>query len=268
MQGTYGGMVEIKRKAALVTGAGKRIGRAIALDLAAQGWAVGVHYRESRQDADAVVALIEAQGGRAAALRADLERESDVQALVPEAAERLGTLTLLVNNASCFERDEIGDVTRESWDRHMEANLRAPFVLSQAFAAQLPATQDRGEARGLIVNMLDQRVWNLTPHFITYTLSKAGLWTLTQTLAMALAPRIRVNGIGPGPTLRNVRQTDAEFAAQRDSTPLQRGTTPEEICAALRFLIDAPAMTGQMIALDGGEHLGWAQPLHGFVPVE
>lgn len=256
-------MVEIKRKAALVTGAGKRIGRAIALDLAAQGWAVGVHYRDSRADADAVVADIAAGGGVAAAFHADLERESDVQALVPMVVERLGALTLLVNNASRFERDSVDDVTRESWDRHMESNLRAPFVLSQAFAAQLPA--DTG---GLIVNVLDQRVWNLTPHFISYTLSKAGLWTLTQTLALALAPRIRVNGIGPGPTLRNARQTEEEFADQCESTPLGRGTSPAEICAALRFLIDAPAVTGQMIALDGGEHLGWAQPAHGRVPVE
>lgn len=256
-------MVEIKRKAALVTGAGKRIGRAIALDLAARGWAVGVHCFRSRSEADSVVAQIEAWGGVAVTLTADLERESDVQALVPAAVERLGVLSLLVNNASCFERDEVEDATRESWDRHMEANLRAPFVLSQAFAAQLPA-----EENGLIVNMLDQRVWNLTPHFLSYTLSKAGLWTLTQTLAMALAPRIRVNGIGPGPTLRNSRQTDADFAAQRDATPLGRGTSPEEICAALRFLIDAPAVTGQMIALDGGEHLGWAQPAVGFVAVE
>lgn len=256
-------MVEIKRKAALVTGAGKRIGRAIALDLAAQGWAVGVHYLNSRADADAVVAEIADRGGIAAAFYADLERESDVQALVPAVAERVGALTLLVNNASRFERDEVADVTRESWDRHMEANLRAPFVLSQAFAAQLPE-----DAHGLIVNILDQRVWNLNPHFISYTLSKAGLWTLTQTLALALAPRIRVNGIGPGPTLRNMRQTEAEFADQCDSTPLQRRTSPGEICTALRFLIDAPAMTGQMIALDGGEHLGWAQPSRGFVPVE
>lgn len=256
-------MVEIKRKAALVTGAGKRIGRAIALDLAAHGWAVGVHYLQSSAEADAVVAEIRAGGGRAVALPADLGCESEVAGLVPAAVEALGPLTLLVNNASRFERDEAMDVTRASWDLHMEANLRAPFVLSQGFAAQLP-----GGERGLIVNILDQRVWNPTPHFVSYTVSKMGLWALTRTLAMALAPRIRVNGIGPGPTLRNERQSEAEFAAQWDSTPLNRGTTPEEICAAVRFLIDAPAVTGQMIALDGGEHLGWAQPGQGFVPVE
>ncbi|SMH59741.1 SDR family oxidoreductase [Azospirillum agricola] len=256
-------MVEIKRKAALVTGAGKRIGRAIALDLAAQGWAVAVHYRSSRADADAVVAGIERAGGRAAAFAADLGREEEVRALVPAVIDRLGPLTLLVNNASRFERDAVADATRESWDAHMEANLRAPFVLSQEFASRLPP-----EEGGLIVNLLDQRVWNPTPHFLSYTVSKMGLWALTRTLAQALAPRIRVNGIGPGPTLRNERQSEAEFAAQWDSTPLRRGTTPEEICAAIRFLVSAPAMTGQMIALDGGEHLGWAQPAHGFVPVE
>ncbi len=256
-------MVEIKRKAALVTGAGRRIGRAIALDLAAQGWAVAVHYHRSGRAAAEMVAQIVQAGGQAVALSADLGSEAEVQALLPAAVERLGPLTLLVNNASRFERDGVEDATRESWDTHMEANLRAPFVLSQAFAAHLPPDE-----RGLIVNLLDQRVWNPTPHFLSYTLSKMGLWALTRTLAQALAPRIRVNGIGPGPTLRNDRQTEEEFSAQWDSTPLRRGTTPEEICAALRFLIAAPAMTGQMIALDGGEHLGWAQPAHGFVPVE
>ncbi len=256
-------MVEIKRKAALVTGAGKRIGRAIALDLAGQGWDVAVHYRSSRREADDVVAEIGRAGGRAMAFAADLDREAEVKALVPAVIEGLGPLTLLVNNASRFERDEVGDVTRESWDAHMEANLRAPFVLSQDFASRLP----EGE-QGLIVNLIDQRVWNPTPHFVSYTLSKMGLWALTRTLALALAPRIRVNGIGPGPTLRNDRQTEADYADQWDSTPLHRGTTPDEVCAAIRFLIAAPAMTGQMIALDGGEHLGWAQPAHGFVPTE
>jgi NAD(P)-dependent dehydrogenase (short-subunit alcohol dehydrogenase family) len=162
-----------------------------------------------------------------------------------------------------FERDEIDDADRQSWDRHMETNLRAPLVLSQAFARQLPA-----EERGCIVNIIDQRVWNLTPHFVSYTLSKAGLWTLTQTLALALAPRIRVNGIGPGPTLRNDRQSEEHFAAQWENIPLQRPTGPEEICQGVRFILDAPALTGQMIALDGGEHLGWAQPGRGFVAVE
>jgi NAD(P)-dependent dehydrogenase (short-subunit alcohol dehydrogenase family) len=154
-----------------------------------------------------------------------------------------------------FERDEALSVTRESWDAHIETNLRAPFVLMQEFARQLP---ERGT--GAIVNLLDERVWNLTPHFVSYTLAKAGLWTLTQVMAMALAPRIRVNGIGPGPTLPSPRQSAEQFARQQASVPLQRGAAPEEIAAAVRFILAATAMTGQMIALDGGQHLGWAQP--------
>jgi NAD(P)-dependent dehydrogenase (short-subunit alcohol dehydrogenase family) len=256
-------MVEIRKKSVLITGAGKRIGRAIALDLASQGWSVAVHYFTSKGDADDVVAEIARQGGRAVAVQADLGVEAETSSLVPAAVEQLGPLTALINNASVFERDEVDSADRESWDRHMETNLRAPFVLSQAFARQLPA-----EEPGCIVNILDQRVWSLTPHFTSYTLSKAGLWTLTQTLAMALAPRIRVNGIGPGPTLKNDRQSEEHFTAQWENVPLQRPTAPEEICHAIRFILDAPALTGQMIALDGGEHLGWAQPGRGFVAVE
>jgi NAD(P)-dependent dehydrogenase (short-subunit alcohol dehydrogenase family) len=256
-------MVEIRKKSVLITGAGKRIGKAIALDLAAQGWGVAVHYFTSKDDADEVVTEITRQGGRAAAVQANLGVEAETQMLVPAAVEQIGPLTALINNASVFERDEIDDADRQSWDRHMETNLRAPLVLSQAFARQLPADE-----RGCIVNIIDQRVWNLTPHFVSYTLSKAGLWTLTQTLALALAPRIRVNGIGPGPTLRNDRQSEEHFAAQWENIPLQRPTDPEEICQGVRFILDAPALTGQMIALDGGEHLGWAQPGRGFVAVE
>jgi NAD(P)-dependent dehydrogenase (short-subunit alcohol dehydrogenase family) len=256
-------MVEIRKKSVLITGAGKRIGRAIALDLASQGWDVAVHYFTSKDDAGDVVTEITRRGGRAVAVQANLGVEAETAGLVPAAVEQLGPLTALINNASVFERDEIDSADRESWDRHMETNLRAPFVLSQAFARQLPA-----EEHGCIVNILDQRVWSLTPHFISYTLSKAGLWTLTQTLAMALAPRIRVNGIGPGPTLKNDRQSEEHFTAQWENVPLQRPTAPEEICHAIRFILDAPALTGQMIALDGGEHLGWAQPGRGFVAVE
>ncbi|MGE5146157.1 MAG: SDR family oxidoreductase, partial [Candidatus Eiseniibacteriota bacterium] len=175
-------------------------------------------------------------------------------ALIGRAVAALGPLGLLVNNAAVFERDEALTVTRASWDRHMETNLRAPFVLTQEFARQLPEP-----LTGCVVNLLDQRVWNLTPHFTSYTLTKAGLWTLTRTLALALAPRIRVNGVGPGPTLPSPRQDEAQFARQAASTPLGRGTTPEEIYAAIRFLLAAPAITGQMIAVDGGQHLGWAQ---------
>ena len=160
---------------------------------------------------------------------------------------------MLVNNASRFERDEWNDATRASWDAHLEPNLRAPFVLIQAFAAQLPE-----DSLGVVVNLVDQRVWNLTPHFTSYTLSKAALWTLTQTLALSLAPRIRVNAIGPGPTLPSPRQTPQQFEQQCAEMPLKRGTTPDEIAEALRFILAAPSMTGQLITLDGGQHLCWA----------
>jgi NAD(P)-dependent dehydrogenase (short-subunit alcohol dehydrogenase family) len=239
---------------ALVTGAGKRIGRAVALALATEGYDVAVHYGASRDAAKDVAAAIATAGRRAVTLQADLARESEVVALLPAAAEALGPVTCLVNNASVFERDEALDATRASWDAHLETNLRAPFVLMQEFARALP-----DGVAGAIVNILDERVWNLTPHFVSYTLSKAGLWTLTQMMALALAPRIRVNAVGPGPTLPSPRQSAEQFARQSASVPLRRGAAPEEIGAAVRFIVNAGAMTGQMIALDGGQHLGWAQ---------
>jgi len=250
-------------RTALVTGAAHRIGRAVALDLAAQGFDVAIHYNRSRDAAAALAAEIERGGRRAALLDADLSVENHTAALIGRAAAALGPVGCLVNNASRFDLDVWDTATRESWDTHMETNLRAPFLLSQEMARSLPES-----AAGVIVNLIDQRVWNLTPYFLTYTLSKTGLWTLTQTLALALAPRIRVNAIGPGPTLRSERQSEAQFRMQWDATPLQHGATPEEIAAGVRFILAAPAMTGQMIALDGGEHLGWAQPVRGVVPVE
>ncbi len=241
--------------AALVTGGAVRIGRALCLALARRGHAVAIHCHQSTAAAEALRAEIEAGGGRAAILRGDLNDHAATQALLPAAQVALGPVAVLVNNASLFEYDRLDSADLASWQRHMDANLRAPFFLAQAFAAALPA----GMA-GNIVNIIDQRVWRLTPHFATYTLSKAGLWTLTQTLAMALAPHIRVNGIGPGPVLPSSRQSPEQFARQWASTPLQRGAAPEEIAAGLLFLLDAPAMTGQMIALDGGQHLPWPPP--------
>ena len=239
--------------AALVTGAGKRLGRAMALALAEAGFDVAIHYAASADAAEATAAEIRALGRRAITLRAELGQEAEVARLIPDATKALGPLGVLVNNASTFERDEWADATRESWDQHLEPNLRAPFVLSQAMARALPP-----EAEGVIVNMLDQRVWSLTPHFISYTVSKAALWTLTQTLALALAPRIRVNGIGPGPALPSPRQSREQFDRQCASVPLKRGTSPEEVAAALISILGFPSMTGQMIALDGGQHLQWA----------
>jgi len=244
---------------ALVTGAGKRLGRAMALGLAARGIPVAVHYNSGGAAADEVVDLIAAQGGTAVALPANLSDEEAVAALVPEASAALGSpLSILVNSASTFENDEIDTMTRDSWDLHMEVNLRAPVHLAQHFAAGRP---ERPTNNGLIVNLIDQPVKKPNPLFLTYTASKAALMNMTVTLAQALGPRgIRVNGIGPGPTLRNKRQSEEDWRIQNETTILGHGATPGDIVAALNFLIDAPAVTGQMIAVDGGQHLTWQTP--------
>ncbi|MBN8875070.1 MAG: SDR family oxidoreductase [Rhodospirillales bacterium] len=240
-------------RAALVTGASQRLGRAIALGLAAAGFDIAVHCHASRDAAETTAAEIRALHRRAVVLQANLASEAETTPLLDAATTALGPIGVLVNNASTFERDEWHDATRESWDRHIEANLRAPFVLMQAFARQLPAS-----AEGVVINLLDQRVWSLTPHFMSYTVSKAGLWALTQSMALALAPRIRVNGIGPGPALPSARQSQAQFDRQAASVPLQHGTSPEEVARAALAILALPAMTGQMLALDGGQHLQWA----------
>ena len=239
-------------KTVLVTGAGRRLGRAIALDLAAHGWTVGVHYLSSRDDADSVVREIADAGGSASAIQADLADLDDTKSLVQRTVDTIGPLACLINNASLFEMDTVETVTPESWHAHLDINLRAPAMLTQDFAAQLPAGAD-----GNVINILDQRVWRLTPYFLSYTAAKSGLWALTRTTAMGLAPRIRVNAIGPGPTLPSSRQSEEQFEAQCRSTPLGRGASPAEICTAVRFILDMPSMTGQMIALDGGQHLAW-----------
>jgi NAD(P)-dependent dehydrogenase (short-subunit alcohol dehydrogenase family) len=250
---------------ALVTGAGKRLGRAMALALAEDGYDVAVHYASSEAAAAETVAAIRDAGRRAVALQADLLQDAETSRLLPRAADALGgPITCLVNNASIFEDDSLETVTRESWDRHMQSNLRAPVLLLQALAAQeLPSQRDTaGEplAGAVAINMIDQRVRKLTPQFMSYTLAKSALWTLTQTAAQALAPQIRVNAIGPGPTLQGPRQTSGDFAAQRASTPLQRGAGPQDIAAALRYLVGSPAVTGQLICVDGGQHLAWNTP--------
>lgn len=240
-------------RTALVTGGAHRIGRALVDDLAAQGFAVAIHYNRSADAAEAAAASIRAAGGHAVALRADLRVEDEVSALLPEATAALGPIGLLVNNASTFEHDDAETTTRDSWDGHLEPNLRAPFVLTQAFAAGLPDA-----AQGLVLNLLDQRVWRLTPHFMSYTVSKMGLWTLTRTMALGLAPRVRVNAIGPGPTLVGARQSDDAFAAQVAATPLALQPPLEDFTNALRFFLAARSATGQMLALDSGQHLGWS----------
>jgi NAD(P)-dependent dehydrogenase (short-subunit alcohol dehydrogenase family) len=233
---------------ALITGASQRIGRALALDLARHGWSVGVHYRGSREPAQELQAL----GVKAAALAADLADSADVAALIPTCVAQLGAPTCLINNASEFQFDDLATMTPAAWNRHIDVNLRAPVFLAQAFAAALPEGKT-----GNVINIIDQRVWRPTPEFFTYTLSKQGLWDATRLMAQALAPRVRVNGIGPGPVLKSIHQTDADFAAEAAATPLGRATSTDEIAAAVRFILDAPAMTGQMIALDGGQHLSW-----------
>ncbi len=251
---------------ALITGAGKRLGREIALYLAARGFGIVVHYNSSVDEADEVVAECRASGVSAVALAADLTQEADMQALVPRAVEEVGgPLSVLVNSASIFEHDTLETGTRESWDRHIESNLRAPFVLTQHFAAQAPGPDVGGEwneptARALIINMIDQRVRKLTPHFASYTIAKMGLWALTQTSAQALAPAVRVNAIGPGPTMQGVRQTREHFAAQRANTILKRGAAPSDVSHAVGYFLDAPSVTGQLICVDGGQHLGWETP--------
>jgi NAD(P)-dependent dehydrogenase (short-subunit alcohol dehydrogenase family) len=239
-------------RAVLVTGAAKRLGRAIALHLGNAGWSVAVHYNSSQGDAEETVAALHEMGRHAAAINADLSMEDDTQRLIERAREAVGPLTALVNNASVFESDTISTMTRESWSKHMETNLRAPLVLAQTFAEQLPQGEE-----GAIVNLLDQRLLKPTPQFLSYGVSKAGLYWLTVTLAQALAPRIRVNGIAPGPTLRNARQSEAHFKKQQASTILGRGATPEDVAAAAEYLLNAHAVTGQMIAVDGGQHLVW-----------
>lgn len=243
--------------AALVTGGGRRIGRAIALRLAQAGFDVAVHHRGSADAAEAVSAEIRAQGRHACVVQADLTQEAEVRALVPAAVAVLGPLCVLVNNASAFEDDRVGDLSRATWDRHLETNVRAPIVLAEAFAEQAP---DGPPGSLAIVNLLDQRVLKPDPRFFSYALSRNALWWATRTLAQALAPRVRVNGVGPGPTLPSIHQTQAQFAAEAAAVPLARPGDPEAVAEAVAWLVDAALVTGQMIAVDGGQHLAWMTP--------
>jgi NAD(P)-dependent dehydrogenase (short-subunit alcohol dehydrogenase family) len=246
------GMSGKDERVALVTGAARRIGRAIAEMLVAEGFLVAIHHRASKSAAEALVASLNGKAGRAVAkaFAADLKSEGEAAGLVPQVRAALGGLDCLINNASIFEPDTFETADRASWQRHMDVNLRAPLVLSQAFARALPA-----EVEGCIVNIIDQRVRRPTPDFFSYTMSKAGLWTLTQILARALAPRIRVNGIAPGPTLPSNHQSSEEFAAEFKATLLKRPVTPEDIATAVRFVLQTKSVTGELIAVDGGQHL-------------
>jgi NAD(P)-dependent dehydrogenase (short-subunit alcohol dehydrogenase family) len=242
-------------KTVLVTGAAKRLGRAIAVDLAKNGWDIALHFNTSEDEARESAEIVRAAGRRVALIKADLEQETDASSLIARAAAELGPLSALVNSASIFESDDWSSATRASWYRHMSVNLRAPFVLSQAFARQLPA-----DTRGAIVNIIDQRVLKPTPQFLSYSVSKAALFWLNTTLAQALAPQIRVNAVAPGPTMINARQSEAQFRRQREATVLGAGAEPKDVCDAVRYLLAASAVTGQMIAVDGGQHLIWRTP--------
>lgn len=243
------------RGAALVTGAGRRIGRAVALELSRAGFDIAVHYGTSRAEAEAVAADCRGAGRRAVTVACDLADGDAVLGLIGEAEDALGAVTCLVNSASIFLDDRIETLDPAVWDRQHAVNLRAPVLLAKAMAQRLPQG-----AAGVIVNIIDQRVWRLTPQFFSYTATKAGLWAVTRTLAQALAPRIRVNAIGPGPVLASIHQSSKEFAREAGATLLGRATPPEEIAAGVRFILDAPSMTGQMIALDSGQHLAWETP--------
>lgn len=248
-------MSEKRLRAALITGAAKRIGRAIAKDLADNGFSVAIHANGSLAEAEEFAAELRQSGHRAVAVQGDLAKINETEKLIQKASEALGPLDLLVNNASIFHEDLLRAFDAGIWEEHFAVHLRAPSILAAKFAEQLPQSAD-----GLIVNIIDQRVWALRPSFYSYTLSKSALWTATQTMAQALAPRIRVNAIGPGPSIPSERQLQEDFQAQVAALILKRGPELEEFGRTIRFLFETPSVTGQMIALDGGQHLAWQTP--------
>ncbi|MDJ0931548.1 SDR family oxidoreductase [Breoghania sp.] len=248
-------MKQEREGTALVTGAAKRIGRAIARDLAADGWPVAIHANQSFEQAETLADEIRQSGGRAHVLRADLRDISALPGLVAETTRTLGPPQLLINNASIFERDDIGTLDPALFDDHFAIHVRAPCLLAEAMANALA-----DDMTGNIVNIIDQRVLKPTPHFFSYQLSKSTLWAATRTLAQALAPRIRVNAVGPGPALASPRQQQANFEAQCAALPLGRGPALDDFGRAIRFLVETTSITGQMIALDGGQHIAWQTP--------
>ena len=240
----------------LITGAGKRIGRHLALHFGAEGYPVAVHYNGSENDANDVVKSIRDYGGSAFAFKADLQNEKAALSLIDQASEAFNIpCTALINNASVFENDSIEDFSVKAWHMHMGVNTLAPMILTQTFAQQLPTGTN-----GNIINIIDQRVWRPNPQFLTYTASKAALYSLTRTTAQALAPKIRVNAIGPGPVLESIHQSEGSFQAEADNVLLEKGPDLDEIANTVDFIIKTPSMTGQMIALDGGQHLAWQTP--------
>jgi NAD(P)-dependent dehydrogenase (short-subunit alcohol dehydrogenase family) len=235
---------------ALVTGGARRVGRAIVEDLAANGWAVAIHYNRSRDEAEAVAAGIRERGGRATVVCGDLGDPGCHVEMIADASKALGPVTLLVNNASIFEKDTVGALDRALWDRQLAVNLAAPVFLAEAFANALPADME-----GNVVNLLDQRIWRPTPAYFSYQLTKSALAVATDTLAQALAPRIRVNGIAPGPVLPSANAPE-KFQAQVDRLPLKRAPDLADFGRTVRYFVENRSITGQIVALDGGQHLG------------
>jgi NAD(P)-dependent dehydrogenase (short-subunit alcohol dehydrogenase family) len=240
---------------ALVTGGARRIGRAIVNDLAAHGWAIAIHYNRSRDEAERVASDIRAAGGRAALVTGDFADFHRLHGIVDQVAEALGAPTLLVNNASIFEDDSVGALDRDLWERQLSVNLAAPVFLAEAFAARVP-----DGAEGNIVNLLDQRIWKPTPRHFSYQISKSALFTATETLAQALAPRIRVNGIAPGPVLPSPHSSEEGFRRLTERVLLRRAPDLSDFGRTVRYLVETRSITGQVIALDGGQHLDWRTP--------
>lgn len=247
----------------LITGGAKRIGQAIAKHLASDGWDIAIHYSTSDAEADATVQELRKAGAKAVALKADLCDEGALQTLVPQAAEALGDLSAVINNASIFQQDDLKGDDLSVWNQHMAIHVRAPFVLTKALYNLVPD----GDV-GAVVNVVDQRVLNPTRHFPSYSISKMALWDQTQVLARAMAPKIRVNAIGPGPVLPSTRQSEEDFSRQASQTPLGKAVDPDEIAAAAAFLLDASSVSGQIIAVDAGQHLNWAYELPATAPNE
>jgi NAD(P)-dependent dehydrogenase (short-subunit alcohol dehydrogenase family) len=243
------------RRTALVTGGAKRVGAAIVRALVAEGYAAVIHRNTAQAEAESLADEIRTLGGRAAVVAADLANPDAVAKLMGDAAQPFGPPTLLVNNASVFLQDTLHTIDVPTWNRQFSVNIRAPSVLARDFAALLPDNE-----QGAVVNIVDQRVWKLTPQFYSYTLSKAALWAATRTMAQTLAPRIRVNAVGPGPVLPNEHDGAELFLREAAGTTLGRPVPPEDIAAAVVWLAGARAVTGQMIAVDSGQHIGWRTP--------
>ena len=240
---------------AIVTGGSKRIGKSIVKKLSFLGWKVIIHYNSNKNDALSLQKEIQKKGGAASIIKANLNSSKATEELISKSEKKFGKLTLLVNNASIFENDSVHSLTIDTWDIHNNVNTKAPLLLSQSFAKPLPKKEP-----GVIINIIDQRVFSPRPDFISYSSSKNSLFWLTKVLAQALSPKIRVCAIGPGPTLKGARQTDNDFKNQSQSVPLGNGSSPEDISQAIEFILNASSFTGQMITLDGGEHLDWIKP--------